>query len=256
MQERQAVIVGELVVLLVAETVGERLGVESGVGGQGQHAVVPRVHDDDGANPLAEGALRRLLNIDVQGEDDVLAGLGRLLGDGAGGGALGGDRGQGAAVLAGQDLIELGLQAEGADLVAGAVALHRQLLELFGGDLRHVAQDVGGGITVGVDALSLLPHHYSQVGEGVELVQRLDAGAVGQGGDRDEVVGRKVGLHLCAYVGLGHTEGGGEAGDERLLIGDEVRHEADDRQAGVHRQLLTVAVQDGAAEGGVGEEVD
>ena len=49
----------------------------------------------------------------------------------------------GAAPFAGQHLVELALQAEGAGLVARAVALGRQLLELLLADLRHVAEDVG-----------------------------------------------------------------------------------------------------------------
>ena len=188
-QERLAVIVGEPVVLLQAEAIGDGLGVEPGVGGQGQHGVIARVHDNDGAHPLGEDAFRRRLNVDVEGEDDVLAGPGRLLGDGAADRTFGGDRGQRAAALAGQDLIELELQAEGAYHVAGAVALRLQLFQLLGVDLGHVAQDVGGGVTDGVDALRLVPYHHSQVGEGVELVQLLLSGAVVQRVDRDEVVG-------------------------------------------------------------------
>ncbi len=255
-QERLAGVVGQRVVRFGAQAVGQPLGIEAGVGGQRQHAVVPRVHHYDRADALAERLLSHLLGSDVQGEDDVLPGFGRHLRDRAADGAFGRDRGEGAAALARQDIVHLTLHAEDADLVAGAVAPRRQLLQLLGVDLGHMAHDVGGRVAVRVDALRLLPHHDTQFVEGVELLQRLLLCAVGQRLDGDEVVRGQIRLYLGAHVAFGHAERGGEAGDERFLVGDEVRHEADDREVGVHRQRLAVAVEDGAATGDLREEVD
>ncbi len=214
------------------------------------------VHNDDGADAVPEGLLGGLLNIDVDRQDDILARARWLLDDGTGDGALGRNGREHAAALARQNVVELLLDAEGADHVTGAVALRLELLKLLGGDLRHVADDVGRRVAVGVDPSRLLSHDHAELGEGVELIEVRLLRGVWERRYRDEVIGGQVCLHLGANVALGHPQRGCQSRDKRLLVRDKVGHESHDGEAGVHGEIFAVAVEDRAAPRRLGEEMD
>src|SRR3972149_3155686 len=70
---------------------------------------------------------------------------------------------------------------------------------------------------------------------------------VGQRLHRDEVVGGKGGLNGSPDISLRHPRGSGEATDHRLLVADEVRYHAHNRDCGVEGHWAGGAGVDRAA---------
>ena len=135
----------------VAEGVGVRtgdvVGVEAGGAGHGEELTAAGVLDDDIAavgvglgDPLADGLLRRPLDVAVEGELYVGAGTGRMLAFAGGGDLPAAGLGVGdLAVLAREFLVQQGLDARAA-LAVGV----------------DEPEDGGGQFAVGVDALGVL----------------------------------------------------------------------------------------------------
>ncbi len=115
---------------------------------------------------------------------------------------------------------------------------------------------MGQRIAVGVEPGRFLPDNDAQRHHVPELLHVFVRRPEGQRFDRDEVVGRQRRLHLCAHVGVRHPETGRELSDYRLLVGDQVRHDADDRQVRIDGQGRAQPVVDRATAGHLCEEVD
>ncbi len=67
----------ELVPALGIDAVDEQVGIEAGLGDEGEHRAVRRVEGDERAAPVAEGVLGHLLELEVERQRHVVAGLRR-----------------------------------------------------------------------------------------------------------------------------------------------------------------------------------
>src|SRR5438552_15061304 len=93
----------------------------------------------------------------------------------------------------------------GTDLVAGIYPLRAEILQLFFGNLRHIADDMSRRGAVGVDTLRLFAYDHAEVHHVAVLLHLLWRGAVGQCLDGAEVVGRLVVLDFGADFRLGQA---------------------------------------------------
>ena len=108
---------------------------------------------------------------------------------------------------------------------------------------------------VGIVALGGLAHDDAKVDHVAEGLDLGVGGSVGECLDGDEVVRGERCLDVRSHLGVGQLQGVAERGDRRLVVQDEVGHDADDGQVGVDRQRFAVTVVDRAAAGDALEEV-
>ncbi len=120
-EQRVVGVVDDGVPVALGEADGELVGVEGGARDHGEDLAGVRVHGDDGAVLAFEGLLGGELDVEVDGEPEVLAGGGELLAEVADLLAVGVDDDVAGAVLAAEEGVVGGLDAGLADDVAGIV---------------------------------------------------------------------------------------------------------------------------------------
>ena len=242
----------------VGEADGELVGVEGGAGGHGEDLAGVRVHGDDGAGFAFEGLLGGELEVEVDGELEVLAGGGELLAAVADLLAVGVDDDLAVTVLAAEECVVGLLDAGAADDVAGIVGgVAGVIFEHLLGDLADVADEVGGEAVAGVEAALLV--------EGFELGELvfvgLDEGLLVRGDVLFEWDGLVLGRALeVAEGGLDLVEGEVEAGGDERDVGPVFGHLLAEDVAGGGRVVVddeaAFTVEDAAARGEDGNLAD
>ena len=135
--------------VLRGDAARKEIRVECGAADHGKHLARLRVHDDsscrvrmDDGKLLIDGALRRLLDVLVDGEDEIIARHRRLTSEDLHGPSRYIDLHLIAALDAANILIVDAFQSELADDVAGFIPLVLALFKLHLVDFAHVAKDV------------------------------------------------------------------------------------------------------------------
>ena len=242
---------------IAADADGELIGIENGTADEREDFAGVGIDGDHGAIAVAQGIFRSALDIEIDGEADALAGLGRLGAETADFAAMAVDDDVFRAVFSAEDAVVGSFNAGAADNVAGLIHGIARVVEHLFADFADVADEVGGESVARIEAALFL--------NGVELRQLVFVGL-----DEFFLVGRDVlaeGERLIfgrEFVALedrvdlvgGHVE---TAGDEGQVGGDVVALFADE-EAGDGRIVIDneaiFAVENFAARGEDGDFAD
>jgi hypothetical protein len=233
----------------VGEPDGELVGVEAGARDHGKDLAGVRVQRDDGSGLSFEGLFGRLLDVEVDGELEILSGLGEFLAEVSDLLAVRVDDYVARAVHAAQERVVGGFDAGAADDVAGrvggvAVVVGEHLL----GDLADVADEVSGETVARVEA-ALLDLSF-QLGQLVAV--RFDEGLLVLGnvlleGQRLELGGGGETLERGLNLLQRNVQAGGDQGEFGVGILDLFAQQITVRRRIVIDDQATFAVEDAAS---------
>ncbi len=212
----------ELVPVVAGDADGELVGVEIGMGDQRQDFAGAGIHGDDGAVAVAQQLLGFALQVEIDGELQVLSRSGVLRAQDAHLAAVAVHDYVARAVYAAQELVVGLLHAVLAHHVAGLIGGVARLIQVIFAHLAHVADQVRGESVSRIKPALLV--------DGLELGQlvavRLDEGLLVRGNiffDRDGLV---------AGRGAEVLQGGAE------LFQIQVQPQRDHGQIGIHILIL------------------
>ncbi len=146
----------QLVPFIAMDADCERIGVVAGMRNQGQDLAIARIHRDHGAVVFAQGDLGCLLQVEIDGEFQIMARLGVLGSENAHLAAVAVDDHVARAVVAAQDLIVGLFHARLSDHVPGLVVGIARLVQVVFADFADISDQVGREPVAGIEAALLV----------------------------------------------------------------------------------------------------